>query len=45
MGREDPLEKDMIAHSSILAWRIHGQKNLAAYSPWGRKKTDITKVT
>ena len=22
LGREDPLEKDMAAHSSILAWRI-----------------------
>ena len=22
MGREDPLEKDMAAHSSILTWRI-----------------------
>ena len=22
MGREDPLEKDMAIHSSILAWRI-----------------------
>ena len=22
MGREDPLEKEMATHSSILAWRI-----------------------
>ena len=22
LGREDPLEKDMAPHSSILAWRI-----------------------
>ena len=22
LGREDPLEKDMAAHSSILAWEI-----------------------
>ena len=22
LGREDPLEKDMAAHSSILAWAI-----------------------
>ena len=22
MGREDPLEKNMASHSSILAWRI-----------------------
>ena len=23
LGREDPLEKEMVTHSSILAWRIH----------------------
>ena len=33
----DPLEKEMAAHSSILAWRIHGQRSLAGYSPWGAK--------
>ena len=22
MGREDPLEKEMAAHSNIFAWRI-----------------------
>ena len=30
---EDPLEKGMAPHSSILAWRIPW----AGYSPWGRK--------
>ena len=24
LGREDPLEKEMVTHSSILAWRIPG---------------------
>ena len=24
LGREDPLEKGMATHSSILAWRVHG---------------------
>ena len=24
LGREDPLEKEMATHSSILAWRISG---------------------
>ena len=24
LGREDPLEKEMVNHSSILAWRIPG---------------------
>ena len=26
LGQEDPLEEGMATHSSILAWRIHGQK-------------------
>ena len=29
------LEKGMATHSSILAWRIHEQRNLASYSPQG----------
>ena len=24
LGREDPLEKEMAAHSSVLAWRVPG---------------------
>ena len=44
MGQEDPLEKEMATHSSILAWKIsHGQRKLAGYSPWGRKELDVTK--
>ena len=42
LGREDPLEKEMETHSSILAWRSHGWKNLLGYSPWGRKELDRT---
>ena len=37
LGQKDPLEKEMATHSSILAWRIHGQRSLASYSPWGPK--------
>ena len=37
-GQEDPLEKEMATHSSILDWEIHGQRNLAGYSPWGCKR-------
>ena len=36
-GWEDPLEKEMATHSSILAWRSHGQRRLVGYSPWGHK--------
>ena len=40
LGWEDPLKKGTAAHSSILVWRIHGQRSLADYSPWGLKKSD-----
>ena len=30
---EDPLEKEMATHSSILMGESHGQSNLAGYSP------------
>ena len=43
LGWEDPLEKGMATHSSILDWRIHGQRSLAGYSPGGRKEKDTTK--
>ena len=36
------LEKAMATHFSILAWRIHGQRSLVGYSPWGRKELDTT---
>ena len=32
LGWEDPLEKGMAAHSSILAWRIPWTEKLADYS-------------
>ena len=38
LGQEDPLEKEMASHSSILAWKIHGQRSLAGCSPWGSKE-------
>ena len=31
LGQEDPWEKGMTSHSSILAWEIHGQRSLARY--------------
>ena len=34
---EDPLEKGMAAHSSVLAWRTRGQRGLVGHSPWGCK--------
>ena len=37
LGWEDPLEKGMATHSSILAWRISW-----TYNPGGRKESDMT---
>ena len=34
-GSEDPLEKEMATHFNIPAWKIHGQRSLEGYSPWG----------
>jgi len=31
LGHDDPLEKGVATHSSILSWRIHGQRSLVGY--------------
>ena len=36
-----PLEKGMATHSSIIAWRIPGQRGLVGYSPWGHKEPEM----
>ena len=36
------LEKEMPTHSSILAWKIHGQRSLAATDYGVTKESDIT---
>ena len=41
-GREGPLEKEIAAHSSILAWESSGQRTLVGSSPWGYKESDRT---
>ena len=44
LGQEDPLEKEMATHSSILAWRIPWTEEPGGlhYSPWGCKESDTT---
>ena len=43
LGREDPLEKEMATHSSILGWRIPWmEESDRLYSPWGHKELDTT---
>ena len=34
---EDSLEKEVVTHSSILAWKSQGQRSLVGYSPGGHK--------
>ena len=45
LGWEDPLEKKMATHSSILAWKIPWMEELGGlqgYSPKGHKESDTT---
>ena len=42
VGRGDPLEKSMATHSSVLPWRIHGQRSLVGCGPWGRERAAAT---
>ena len=42
LGREDPLEKEMAIHSSILAWRIPWMEELGGLQSVGHKESDTT---
>ena len=39
LGWEDPLEKEVATHSSILAWRIPWTEEPGGYSPRGHTKS------
>ena len=41
LGQEDPPEEEMEPHSSILAWKFHGQRSRPVYSPWSHKDSDM----
>ena len=45
LGLQDPLEEGMATHSSIIAWRIHGERSLAGYSPLSHKESATTETT
>ena len=32
----------MATRSSILTWKIHGQRSLVDHGPWGHKELDTT---
>ena len=38
LGQEDPLEKEMATHSSILAWRIVWTKELGGLQSMGSQR-------
>ena len=45
LGREDPLEKEMATHSSILAWRIPWAEELGGLQSTGCKELDTTSLS
>ena len=38
---EDPLEKGMATHSSILAWRIPRTEQPGGLHPWGSQRVRV----
>ena len=42
LGREDPLEKEMATHSSILAWRIPWTEKPDRLQSMGSQESDTT---
>ena len=45
LGQEDPLEEGTTTHSSILDWRIHGQRSLVDSRAYGHTESDTTEAT
>ena len=44
LGREDPLEKEMALHSSILAWKIPWMEEPGGLQSMDHKESDMTKL-
>ena len=42
LGQEDPLEKEMVTHSSILAWKIPWMEELDGLQFMGSQELDPT---
>ena len=42
LDQEDPLEKEMETHSSILDWRIPWTEEPGGLQPWSCKDVDTT---
>ena len=41
LGWEDPLEKEMATHSSILAWKIPWTEEPGGLHPMGSQESDV----
>ena len=42
LGQEDPLEKEMATHSSILAWEIPRTEEPGGLQSMGSEESDMT---
>ena len=45
LGQQDPLENEIQPTSVFLPGKSHGQRSLAGYSLWGRKRVGYDLVT
>ena len=45
LGQEDPLEKEMAIHSSILAWKIPWTEEPGGLQSTGSQESDTTEAT
>ena len=45
LGQEDPQEKEMATHSSVLAWKIPGTGEPGGCRLWVHTQSDMTEVT
>ena len=45
LSREDPLEEEMVTHSSVFAWRIPWTEELGEIQSMGVTKSQPTELT
>ena len=43
LGQKDPLEKEMATHSSILTWKIPGQRSHAVHG-FAKSRTQLSVI-
>ena len=44
-GQEDPLQQEMVTHSSILAWEVPWTEELGRLQSMGLQRAGLTEVT